>query len=108
MAVTRSRGMVINDEIKDYITNLMEPLATNDINANLFDKFKEELILNLEKRINDQNNKIEKLESNLAIRENTINILLNRLSFFLFFFLLFVLDVSHLTNEHRTQDCIAS
>ena len=25
-----------------------------------------------------------------------------------FFFFLFVLDVPHLTNEHRTQDCIAS
>ena len=79
MAVTRARGMIINDEIKDYITNLIEPLVTNDSIANLFDKFKEELILNLEKRINDQNRKIEKLESNLAIRENTINVLLNRL-----------------------------
>ena len=28
--------------------------------------------------------------------------------FFFFFFFLFVLDVPHLTNEHRTQDCIAS
>ena len=26
----------------------------------------------------------------------------------LFFLFLFVLDVPHLTNEHRTQDCIAS
>ena len=30
------------------------------------------------------------------------------LFFFFFFFFLFVLDVPHLTNEHRTQDCIAS
>ena len=28
------------------------------------------------------------------------------IAFFIFF--LFVLDVPHLTNEHRTQDCIAS
>ena len=28
--------------------------------------------------------------------------------FFFSFFFLFVLDVPHLTNEHRTQDCIAS
>lgn len=78
MVITRSQSMAISEEIKEYFTSLIEPLATNEGIKKLFSDFQESVILNLEKRITTQDEKIEKLEANLAIRENTINILLKR------------------------------
>ena len=79
MAVTRSKGMTISDELKVYFSELIKPLVTNTSLTNLFEEFEKNVIVNLEKRISAQDEKIEELESDLLIKENTINLLRKRL-----------------------------
>ena len=75
-----SENMATIDEMKEYFSELIseitKPLATiNHINK-LFEDFKSEMIEKYEKKIDDQNRKIEILESSLAARQNVVDKLL--------------------------------
>ena len=65
--------MVVSKETKEYFSKLIEPLATNEYMNDLFEKFKNDVLVKLETRINEQDKQIERLESQLALRQNTID-----------------------------------
>ena len=64
MVVTRpsakTANMSVSQEICEYFSELLEPLAANEILEEMFKKLKEEIFLNLRKNLI---NKIEKLMS---------------------------------------------
>ena len=64
------------EELKCYFEKLIEPLVTNNSLEELFNKLKDEIMKKFDKKISEQNAKIEKLESIIAIHENTIDQLL--------------------------------
>ena len=66
----------ITKDIQNYFSQLIEPLVTNDNLNTMFEKFKTDVLQKLEKRITDQDNKIEELESRLLIQKNVIDKLL--------------------------------
>ena len=89
---------VVSQEIQDYFSELVKPLATNEILNEMFKKLKEEIveILNemfkklkeeivsefetkyneiksdFETKYNEQNRKIEELKSQIALKDQTI------------------------------------
>ena len=69
--------MVVSKETKEYFSKLIEPLATNEYMNDLFEKFKNDVLVKLKTRINEQVKKIERLESQLALRQNTIDLFIN-------------------------------
>ena len=62
--------MSITDEIKEYFSSLLAPLANQEAINEMFDNFKKAVLSKLEQRIEEQNERIEKLESTLAIQQN--------------------------------------
>ena len=75
----RSNKMVIDDDIKNYFTNLIKPLVTNNSLQQSLDFFKDENVNKLEEKIKEQDVKIKQLESNLKLRQNTVDVLLEKL-----------------------------
>lgn len=71
--------MSVSDELKDYLENLLKPLATHETIKELFEKFETDIISKFEEKIRAQDEKIEQLESKLAMRMNTIDVLLDKL-----------------------------
>ena len=51
--------MVLTNEVKDYFSKLIEPLAKSENINDLFEKFKTDVLSKLEERISQQDNKIE-------------------------------------------------
>ena len=78
MVNTRSQTMSLNNEIKEYFAELIKPLATSESIEKLLAQFEEKITQKLNIKIAEQSVKIEELESTLAIRENTIDLLLER------------------------------
>ena len=76
---TRSKKMSIDEDIKIYFENLIKPLATNDFLKETLNQFKDEIVTKFERKIQEQDERITQLESNLALRQNTINVLLDNL-----------------------------
>ena len=77
--LTRSRKystMPIKDELKDYFEKLVKPLVTNANMEEILGKFKREVISKFEETITEQEKRITRLKSTLALRENTIDVLL--------------------------------
>ena len=76
MVVSRSSAkttnMYVSQEIREYISELVKPLATNNILEDIFKKLKEEIIFKLEEKFDNQNQKINELEGKIAIQSNTI------------------------------------
>ena len=68
--------MPIKDELKDYFEKLVKPLVTNANMEEILGKFKREVISKFEETITEQEKRITRLESTLALRENTIDVLL--------------------------------
>ena len=64
MVYTRSMKlkMEVSKEITDYFNNLIEPLATKNFIEEMFGKFKQEII-DLNKKLSVQNEKINELEA---------------------------------------------
>ena len=60
--------MPVSDEIKEYFSKLLEPLATNDTIRSMLDAFKEEVLA----KVTEQAKQIEKLEALLAVKENVM------------------------------------
>ena len=77
MVVTRSSAKITNmsvsQEIREYFSELVKPLATNKILEDMFKKFKEGIISKSEEKFDEQNRKIDELEGKIAIQANTID-----------------------------------
>ena len=71
MVVTRSSAKITNmsvsQEIREYFSELVKPLATNEILEDMFKKLKEEIISKFEEKFDEQNRKIDELEGTIAI-----------------------------------------
>ena len=71
MVVTCSSGktanMSVSQEIREYFSELVKPLATNEILEDMFKKLKEEIISKFEEKFDEQNRKIDELEGTIAI-----------------------------------------
>ena len=71
MVVTRSSAKITNvsvlQEIRVYFSELVKPLATNEILVDIFQKLKEEIISKFEEKFDEQNRKIDELEGKIAI-----------------------------------------
>ena len=65
----------ISEEIREYFSELIKPLATNTSLKEMFHKIKEE-VKKFEPKVSQQNDKIYELKSRVAIQEETINNLL--------------------------------
>ena len=76
---SRSSSMAITDELKDYFENLVKPLVTNAYMEQILGKFKSEVVTKLEEIGTEHENRITCLESTLALRQNTIDVLLSEL-----------------------------
>ena len=63
---SQSKSMSITSEMRDYFENLMKPLVTNDKLEQLFKSFQDGLMKKIEDTFNEQNTRIEELESKLA------------------------------------------
>ena len=80
MVVTRSSAKSesmsdISEEIRQYFSELIKPLATNTSLKEIFGKMKEEVIY---KKYSEHNGKIYELESRVAIQRKTIKNLLTK------------------------------
>ena len=78
MVVTRSSAKITNmsvsQEIREYFSELVKPLVTNEIlESDMFKKLKEEIISKFEEKFDEQNRKIDELEGKIAIQANTID-----------------------------------
>ena len=60
--------MPVSGEIKEYFSQLIEPLATNDTIRSMLDAFKEEVLA----KVTEKAKQIEKLEALLAVKENVM------------------------------------
>ena len=87
MSATRSKkSFSVNDDAKEYFENLIKPLATNDSLQEIlnqfnerFNQFEEEIISKFKTQISEQEERIIVLESSLALRQNTIDVLLDKI-----------------------------
>ena len=68
------KKMSVLQELHDYFSELIQPLATNECLEQMFQKLKKELVTKFEERFKEQNKKIDKLEE--SFQENTIKQLL--------------------------------
>ena len=72
MAVTRSSAKTTNisvsQEIHEYFSELVKPLATNVILEDMFKELKKEIISKFEEKFDEQNRKIDELEGKIAIQ----------------------------------------
>ena len=74
MVVTRS--MAISEEVKEYFANLIEPLATHNSIQKMIEEFKKVIvpkIEKLEKHSEEQDRRIEILETSCSLRQNVID-----------------------------------
>ena len=69
----KTANMSVSQEIREYFSELVKPLATNEILENMFKKLKEEIISKFEEKFDEQNRKIDELEGKIAIQANTID-----------------------------------
>ena len=60
--------MSVSQEIREYFSELIKPLATNEILGDMFKKLKEE-ISKFETKFAEQNRKIDELEGKLASKK---------------------------------------
>ena len=71
--------MAISEEIRNYFSDLIKPLATNQSLEEMFAKLKKEIMSKFEK-LEQQMNQIDKLEGNLEKQANRINELQGRIA----------------------------
>ena len=77
MVVTRSSAKITNmslkQEIREYFSELVKPLATNEILEDMLKKLKEETISKFEEKLDKQNRKIDELGGKTAVQADTID-----------------------------------
>ena len=69
---TRSKSMAISEEVKQFFQDLVEPLVTYERLDEMLTKLNDKIVGNFEKIVNEQNEKIEALESKVAVQNNII------------------------------------
>ena len=81
-----TQKMAIAEEVKTYFKKLVQPLATTASLEEMLKSFSNEVVTKLEKRLDEQeiiikqqNAKLEEMESRLALRQNTIEKLVDQL-----------------------------
>ena len=69
MVLTRSsaktENMAISEEIRNYFSDLIKPLATNQSLEEIFSKLNKEIVSKFEEKLEQQMNQIDKLEGKL-------------------------------------------
>ena len=68
--------MSVLQELRDYFSELIQPLATNECSEQMFQKLKEEMATKFKERFIEKNKKIDELQERVSFQENTINQLL--------------------------------
>ena len=68
--------MSVLQELRDYFSKLIQPLATNERLEQMSQKLKEEIVTKFEERFIQQNKKTYELEERVSFQENPINQLL--------------------------------
>ena len=66
----KTENMAISEEIRNYFSDLIKPLATNQSLEEMFSKLKEEIVSKFEEK---RMNRIDKLEGKLEKQANRIN-----------------------------------
>ena len=69
----KTESMAITEEIRNYFSDLIKPLATNQSLEEMFSKLKEEIVSKFEEKLEQQMNQIDKLEGKLEKQANRIN-----------------------------------
>ena len=76
MILTRSsaktENMVMSEEIRNYFSDIIKPLATNQFIEEMFSKLKEEIVSKFEQKFEQLMNRIDKLEGELKKQANRI------------------------------------
>ena len=72
--MVNTRSMAISKEIKAYLDQLMEPLATHSSIELMLEKMNDNLTEKFDKIVNDQNEKIIKLEEKIVQLEGSISL----------------------------------
>ena len=72
--------MAISEEIRNYFSYLIKPLATKQSLEEMFSKLKEEIMSKFEEKLEQQMNQTDKLEGNLEKQANRINKLEGRIA----------------------------
>ena len=65
--------MVAAQETREYFSELVKPLATNEILEDMFKKLKEEITSKFEEILDELNREIDELEGKIVIQANTIH-----------------------------------
>ena len=77
MAVTRSSAKITNMSVsqgpRDYFSESVKPLATNENLEDILKKLKEEILSKFKEKFDEQNRKIDELEVKINIQANTID-----------------------------------
>ena len=77
MVLTRSSGktenMVMSEEIRNYFSDIIKPLATNQFLEEMFSKLKEKIVSKFEQKLEQLMNRIDKLEGKLEKQVNRIS-----------------------------------
>ena len=77
MALTRSsaktENMVMSEEIRNYFSDIIKPLATNQFLEEMFSKLKEEIVSKFEQKLEQLMNRIDKFEEKLEKQANRIS-----------------------------------
>ena len=67
------KNMSITSEMRDYFENLMKPIVTNKTLEQQLKSFQDGLMKKIEDKFQEQNDRIEELESKLAMKQNIID-----------------------------------
>ena len=62
--------------LRDYFSELIQPLATNECLEQMLPKLKEEIVTKFKEKFIEQNKKFDELEERVSFQENIINQLL--------------------------------
>ena len=77
MVLTRSsaktENMVMSEEIRNYFSDIIKPLATNQFLEEMFSKLKEKIVSKFEQKLEQLMNRIDKLEGKLEKQANRIS-----------------------------------
>ena len=73
LTCSQLKNMFITTEMCEYFENLMKPLVTNETLEQQLKSFQDVLMKKTEDKIKAQNDRIEELESKLALKQNIID-----------------------------------
>ena len=70
---TETKNMATSEEIRNYFSDLIKPLATNLYLEEILSRLKEEIVSKFEKKLEQQMNRIDKLKGKWERQANRIN-----------------------------------